>query len=115
MFNLAIAVSTVVTGYATAQTAVKDPTATPRIDQRQVRQQARIQQGVANGKIAPDEQARLQAQQNQIARNKAAAKADGVVSPQERKALKREQNQASRNIARKKHSARTLPLKSSNG
>jgi hypothetical protein len=104
----AIGVAMFATGYAGAQTAVKDPTATPRIDQRQAKQQARIDKGVASGKISPAEQARLQAQQNQIAANKAAAKADGVVTQQERKALRKQQNQASRAIAHKKHTLNHL-------
>jgi hypothetical protein len=91
-----------------AAAQAKDPAATPRIDQRQANQQARINKGVASGKITPAEQARLQAQQNQIAANKATAKADGVVTKQERKALKRQQNEASRAIARKKQNARAL-------
>jgi hypothetical protein len=99
----AICAAILTSSYAIAQTAVKDPTATPRIDQRQVKQQARIDKGVASGKIAPAEQATLQAQQNQIVANKAAAKADGVVTRQERKALRKQQNQASRAIAHKKH------------
>ncbi len=100
--------SVLATGYAAAQTAVKDPLATPRIDQRQAKQQARINQGVASGNITPAQQTGLQAQQNQIAANKAAAKADGVVTHQERKALHKQQNQASRAIAHAKHRAPKL-------
>lgn len=90
-----------------AAAQVKDPAATPRIDKRQANQQARINKGVASGKITPAEQARLQGQQNQIAANKAAAKADGVVTKQERKTLTRQQNEANRAIARKKRNARS--------
>lgn len=95
-----------VTGYAAAQTAVKDPAATPRIDQRQANQQARINEGVASGQVTAKEQARLQGQQANIAGDKAAAKADGVVTKQERRHLKREQNRADRNIHRKKHNGK---------
>lgn len=95
-----------VTGYAGAQTAVKDPAATPRIDQRQANQQARINEGVASGQVTAKEQARLQGQQNHIAGDKAAAKADGVVTKHERRHLKREQNRADRNIHRKKHNGK---------
>jgi hypothetical protein len=104
--TVVIAFGTLTANIAAAQ--VKDPVATPRIDQRQANQQARINKGVANGKITPAEQARLQGQQNQIAANKATAKADGVVTKQERKALKRQQNEASHAIARKKQNARAL-------
>jgi hypothetical protein len=104
--SLVLALLIGVTGYATAQTAVKDPAATPRIDQRQANQQARINEGVASGQITPKEQARLQGQQNRIAADKSAAKADGVVTQRERHALKHEQNHASRNIHRKKHNGK---------
>ncbi len=107
VLSMLVGAGLLATGYAAAQTAVKDPLATPRIDQRQVKQQARINKGVASGKITSAEQARLQGQQNQIATNKAVAKADGVVTKQERKALTRQQNQASRAIARKKHNLRS--------
>jgi hypothetical protein len=108
LLSIAVGVGMLASGHAAAQAAGKDPLATPRIDQRQAKQQARINQGVASGKITPTEQARLQGQQNQIAANKATAKADGVVTQQERKSLKNQQNQANRAIARKKHNARAL-------
>lgn len=102
------AVSLAATGIAAAQApaAGKDPLATPRIDKMQANQQARIDKGVAAGKISPTDQTRLQAQQNQIAANKAAAKADGVVTKPERKALRAQQKQASRDIKHSKHTRR---------
>jgi uncharacterized membrane protein YebE (DUF533 family) len=102
-----IAAAVLASGMAAAQapTAGKDSLATPRIDQRQMNQQARIDKGVAAGKITPTDQARLQAQQNQITANKAAAKADGVVTKAERKALNAQQKQASKDIKRRKHTA----------
>jgi hypothetical protein len=108
LLSLTIGLGMLASGYAAAQAQGKDPLATPRIDQRQAKQQARINQGVASGKVTPTEQAHLQGQQNQIAANKSAAKADGVVTQQERKSLKKQQNQANRAIARKKHNARAL-------
>jgi hypothetical protein len=83
--------------------SVHAQTSTPRIDQRQANQQARIDQGVATGAVTPVEQAKLQAQQGKIASDKAVAKADGKVTRAERRKLTREQNRASRNIAHKKH------------
>lgn len=82
-----------------------DPRATPRIDQRQVNQQNRINQGVASGALNSQEAARLQNQQNKIAADVAAAKADGKVTAAERRQITREQNHAGHNIARKKHNA----------
>lgn len=107
VYALTISAGLLAANYATAQTAPADPTATPRIDQRQAKQQARINQGVASGSITPQEQARLQARQNRIATKKAAAKADGVVTQRERKQLTHQQNHASKGIARKKHNAKT--------
>jgi hypothetical protein len=90
---LAIAVS----GVALAQTA------TPRVDQREVNQEKRIQQGAASGQLTPRETERLQKQQGRINNAQAKAKADGTVTPQERERLARMQNNASRDIAREKH------------
>jgi hypothetical protein len=103
---MVIGTTTLATGYAAAQTAAKDPAATPRIDQLQAKQQARINQGVASGQLTAKEQARLQGQQKHIAANKSAAKADGIVTQSERRGLKHQQNHASREIARKKHNSR---------
>lgn len=87
---------------ALAQAPV-DPAATPKVDARQARQQARINQGVASGELTPKEAGRMQAKQDQIAGQKAAAKADGVVTKDERRALHASQNDASRRIKKQKH------------
>lgn len=81
----------------------KDPTATPKIDQRQVNQQKRIEQGVASGALTPRETAKLQRREDKIARDEAAAKADGTVTKAERRKLRHEQNHASAAIKRQKH------------
>jgi hypothetical protein len=80
-----------------------NPTATPRIDQREANQEKRIQQGVKSGQLTPRETARLQAEQGRIERAEQRAKADGKVTPQERAKLTRMQDHASRDIAREKH------------
>ena len=96
-----------VTGAAFAQTPAPtitpDPTATPRIDKRQVNQQKRIDQGVASGQLTPKETARLQKREGKIAADEAAAKSDGKVTKAERAKLTREENHASRAIHRQKH------------
>ncbi len=99
------------TGAAFAQTATPaDPTATPRIDQRQANQQKRIDQGVASGQLNAKETARLQKREGKIAADEAAAKADGKVTKAERAKLTREENHASRAIHRQKHDGqRTAP------
>ncbi|HSV53393.1 MAG TPA: hypothetical protein VLJ57_14845 [Burkholderiaceae bacterium] len=89
-------------GHAFAQ-APSDPTATPRVDKRQARQQQRIDQGVASGQLTPKEAARLESRQAKIQQDEAAAKADGKVTGAERRQLKREQNQANRATYRQKH------------
>jgi uncharacterized membrane protein YebE (DUF533 family) len=101
--TMLVGATTLATGYASAQTAVKDPVATPRIDHRQAHQQARINEGVVSGKITPAEQATLQTEQNKIAATKAAAKADGVVTHEERRALRQAQKHEGRKIARHSH------------
>ena len=86
-----------------APVAPKDPLATPKIDQRQLNQQKRIDQGVASGALTPKETARLEKREAKIASNEAAAKADGKVTHSERHKLKREENRASAAIKRQKH------------
>lgn len=86
-----------------APVAPKDPTATPRIDQRQVEQQKRIDQGVASGQLTPKEAAGLQKRETKIAKDEAVAKADGKVTAKERRKLDREQDRASKAIYKQKH------------
>ncbi|MEM8906460.1 MAG: hypothetical protein AAGD05_01335 [Bacteroidota bacterium] len=78
-------------------------TATPKVVDRQVTQQKRIQQGVRSGELSKKETVRLQKQQRHINRSKKRAKADGVVTKKERAQLHRKQNRASKNVYRAKH------------
>lgn len=78
---------------------------TPKVDKRQDRQEARIQQGAASGSLTPREQRRLERQQKSIANAEEKAKADGVVTKKERAHLQHRENKASRDIARQKHDA----------
>ena len=80
---------------------------TPRVDRREVRQQARIRQGARSGQLTPGETARLTAGQVHVERVQARAKSDGAVTPRERVKLDRAQNRQSRRIWRLKHNART--------
>jgi tellurite resistance protein len=77
--------------------------ATPRVDQREANQQARIETGVASGQLNRREARRLERQQAQIRAAERHAKADGVVTPSERRHLDRMQKQASANIHAEKH------------
>ena len=83
--------------------ASKDPTATPKIDQRQITQEKRVQEGVASGSLTPKEAARLEKREAKIEADKASAKSDGKVTAGERKKLSREQNHASEAIKHEKH------------
>jgi hypothetical protein len=81
-------------------------TNSPVVDQRQVNQERRIEQGVASGSLTAGEAARLEAQQARIANREAAMKADGSLTATERAKLTCQQNRASRNIYMKKHNRR---------
>ncbi len=89
--------------FAQAPVAPRDPLTTPRIDQRQINQQKRINQGMASGQLTPREAARLERRQGRLAFHKAQARADGVMTRSERHRLQREQNRDNRAIYRQKH------------
>lgn len=76
---------------------------TPRVDRREARQHARIEQGVRSGELTRGETRRLMAGQRHIHRMERRAKADGFVSARERAHLHRAQNRQSRHIYRLKH------------
>ena len=100
---LAAAVLAFTAAASFAQTA--DATATPRVDQREARQQQRIANGVASGQLTPKETARLENEQAHIQASEAKAKSDGVVTAKERAKLAKKQDRASRRIHRQKHDA----------
>lgn len=81
--------------------------ATPRVDQREAKQDTRIQNGVASGQLNAKETYRLEQQQARINTAERNAKADGKVTKAERAKLHRMQDRASANIARQKHDAQT--------
>jgi hypothetical protein len=83
--------------------SVAAQTKSPRVDRRERRQEARIQEGVKSGELTKREAATLEAQQEKIRKDEMKAKADGTLSPAERMKLKREQNRANRRILRKKN------------
>jgi len=82
-------------------------TATPRVDQREANQQARIANGAASGELTAKETNRLEKEQAAIGKTEAKAKADGTVTKAERTKLHRMQNKASRDIHHQKHDAQT--------
>ncbi|MGH8805620.1 MAG: hypothetical protein ACREXN_12795 [Polaromonas sp.] len=108
---LIAAVAVTLSGAAFAQApaaAPTDPLATPRIDQRQVNQQKRIDQGVASGQLTPQETARLEKREGKIAADEARAKSDGKVTHAERRRLRHEENHASKAIYKQKHDRQTV-------
>lgn len=79
---------------------------TPKVDERQAKQEKRIDQGVASGELTRRETAKLDQQQDRIDKLEDKAKADGKLTRRERAKLDVAQDAASRDIKRKKHNAR---------
>jgi hypothetical protein len=92
-----------------AQAPATPNTNTPRVDKREVRQEARIQQGVASGELNAKETARMEKGQDRVESAEAKAKADGNVTKKERAHLTHMQNKQSKRIARQKHDAQKAP------
>ena len=94
--------TTLATGIALAVASIgafaQGGMATPRVDQREANQQARIDAGVARGQLSRREARRLEREQAQIRAAERQARSDGVVTPRERRQLERMQDQASANI-----------------
>ena len=81
-----------------------------RVDNRQDRQEARIDQGVASGELTRRETARLDAREARITRMEHRAEADGKVTGREAVRLERAQDKASRRIALQKHDRQHRPM-----
>jgi len=77
--------------------------------QRNVNQQRRIEQGVASGELTNREAARLERGQARDNAAQARAGADGKVGPNEQRRLQRQENRQSRRIYREKHDAQQRP------
>lgn len=78
-------------------------TNTPNIDQRQINQQQRIEQGVQSGSLTNREANHLEKAQDRIQSMEDKAKSDGNVTAQERKRLQQAENVQSRHIYNQKH------------
>ncbi len=101
---LAIVAIVAVAGAGNALAGTNDPI----IQQREINQENRIEQGVKSGQLTPNETGRLEAQQARIQQDESRMKADGNLTPRERVRLTREQDRASRKIYRKKHNLRRV-------
>ena len=107
----ALAIASITSMGASAQTVAPPSStpATPRVDQREANQQARIAQGAASGQLTPKETNRLEKEQAVVNKAEANAKADGTVTRHERRRLQRLQDGTSKNIHRQKHDAQVAP------
>jgi hypothetical protein len=84
---------------------VQAQTTTPKINQKQKQQHARINQGIKTGELTNGEIQRLKNQQLKIQHDKKMAKSDGLVTERERSHILNEQQRSSKNIFRKKHNS----------
>ncbi len=75
----------------------------PRIDQRQLNQERRIDQGTASGSVTQREANRLERGQQRVERIEARAEADGVLTRREQARVHRAQDRQSQRIAMQKH------------
>ncbi len=87
--------------------AVPSFSQTYRTENREVRQERRIVNGIVRGEFTPRELRNIARQQQRIDRAQNRAAQDGYVSRAERRKLERIQDRASRNIYRKKNNYRT--------
>lgn len=94
--------------FAQGVAAPQNSTATPRLDQRELNQEKRIEQGVGSGQLTPRESQRLAARENHLDQAETKAKADGQVTSAERHRLHRIAAKDSRAIRRQKHDAQAV-------
>lgn len=78
-------------------------TNTPRVDQRQINQEGRIEQGAASGRLSQQETMRMEKGQQHVENMEARIKSDGTVTRKERSRLHHAQGVQSRHIYREKH------------
>jgi hypothetical protein len=94
-------------GLMAASTLVTAAVAQP-VDQREMNQHQRIEQGVASGQLNRHEARRLERHERRIRFQEARMRSrhGGMLTPHQRARLEREQNHASRDIYRLKHNDR---------
>jgi Skp family chaperone for outer membrane proteins len=96
--TLIAAVALIAPMLAAAQT-----TSTPRVDQRQVNQDARIDKGVQSGSLTQKEAAKLDKGQTHVQNMENKAMADGTVNKKEASRIEHAQDQQSKKVYRQKH------------
>ncbi|MGO9379129.1 MAG: hypothetical protein ACLPN1_03090 [Dissulfurispiraceae bacterium] len=84
----------------------------PGIDQREVNQQNRINQGIQSGQLTPKEAGKLESQQASIKQReeRMASRDNGNLTAKDKTKLTRQQNRASENIYNKKHNDKTANI-----
>jgi hypothetical protein len=86
----------VLPGFALAQS-------TPRIDNRQEKQNKRIEKGVETGQLTKKEAARLEKGQDHVEELENKATADGKVTKREKARIERAQDKQSKRIHKQRH------------
>lgn len=97
-----------ISGVVMGQEQTPQQRARPKVAQRQINKQRRINQGVKSGELTKGETRRLERQQGRIQARKKMDKAEngGKLTPKEKTRLNRRQNRASGHIYRAKHNER---------
>ena len=99
---------TLALSFGFAGIAAAQQTAAGNEAQRDANQQQRIEQGLQSGQLDTREAGRLEREEQHLDRTQAQAlKSGGTLTPQEQARIQREQNQVSRDIYRDKHNAAT--------
>jgi hypothetical protein len=101
MLKAVFSITAITLAFATSSHAVD----TPKIDNREAKQEQRIDQGIRSGALTPKEEAKLDAGQAKVQKMEEKAKADGTVTKHERKRIKHEQNVQDKKIHDMKHNA----------
>jgi hypothetical protein len=94
---------------ACAGTSQAQTPAEQHIDQRQERQQQRIDQGLKSGELTRPEARRLERQQHGVDRAEQRALSDGRMSKQEAARIEHRQDRGSARIYRQKHDRQARP------
>ena len=88
-----------------ATSAFADGPRTDQVVDRDVNQQARVEQGLEQGQLSTREAGQIERQESRIDQTEARDLKDGKLSPAEQAHINQMQNQASRNIYRDRHNA----------
>jgi hypothetical protein len=106
MRRLAKLITVCAVGTAVLSAAAMAGESTPRVDQRQDNQKARIHQGVDSGELTRHETHNLVEGQRHVNRVERRAAADGAVTAKERLRLEQAQDHQSDRVFRLKHNDR---------